>query len=214
MKTFLIVGAGKFGMHLAKYLCQMGNEVMLVDKDEKIINEISSSVTATEIGDYTIKANLASLGVDDYDYVFVGLSSFQDSLIIVDYLKELGARYVIAKASSELHEKFLLKNGADKIVYPERDAGYNEAVAYSNENIYDYIKLSDDAGIYEIEAPTKWCGKSLSGLNVRRIHNVSVIARKVGLNVYPINDPEYVFTKSEHIFVMGDKKDIRKITKE
>ncbi len=214
MKTFLIIGAGKFGMHLAKNLCQMGNEVMLVDQDEKIINEVSDSVTATEIGDFTIKSNLASLGVDDYDYVFVGVSSFQNSLIIVDYLKELGARYVIAKASSELHEKFLLKNGADKIVYPERDAGYNEAVAYSNENIHDYIKLSDDAGIYEIEAPTKWCGKSLAGLNVRRIHNVSVIARRVGLNVYPINDPDYVFNKDEHVFVMGDKRDIRKLTKE
>lgn len=214
MKTFLIIGAGRFGMHLAKNLCQMGNEVMIVDQDEKVINEISNTVTATEIGDFTVKSNLAALGVDDYDYVFVALSSFQNSLIIVDYLKELGAKFVIAKAASELHEKFLLKNGADKIVYPERDAGYMEAVTYSNNNVHDYIKLSDDAGIYEIEAPTKWCGKSLSGLNVRRIHNVSVIARRSGLSVYPINDPEYVFTKSEHIFVMGDKKDIRKLTKD
>lgn len=214
MKSFLIIGAGKFGTHLAVNLCQMGNEVMLVDERESIINDISSQVTATEIGDYTVKSNLVALGVDDYDYVFVGLSNFQNSLIIVDYLKELGAKCVIAKASSELHEKFLLKNGADKVVYPERDAGYNEAVSYSNNNIYDYIKLSDDAGIYEIEAPHKWIGKSLSGLNVRRIHNVSVIARRNGANVYPINDPDYVFNREEHVFVMGDKKDIRKLTKE
>lgn len=214
MKTYLIIGAGKFGYHLAKNLCQMGNEVMLVDSNEELINEYSDSVTATEIGDYTVKSNLASLGVDDYDFVFVCMSDFRNSLVIVDHLKELGARCVVAKASSEVHERFLLKNGADKVVYPERDAGYAEAVAYSNNNIYDYIKLSDDAGIYEIEAPDKWCGKSLAGLNVRRIHNVSVIARRDGMNVYPVNNPDYVFTKSEHIFVMGDKTDIRKLTKE
>lgn len=214
MKTYLIIGAGRFGSHLAKNLCQMGNEVMLVDSSETLIAENSKYVTATEIGDYTVKSNLEGLGVDDYDYVFVCMSDFRNSLIIVDNLKELGAQYIVAKAASEIHERFLLKNGADKVVYPEREAGYTTAVAYSNENIYDFIKLSDEAGIYEIEAPDKWCGKSLAGLNVRRIHNVSVIARKSNREVYPINNPDYVFTKAEHIFVMGDKKDIRKLTKE
>lgn len=214
MKTFLVIGASKYGLHLSMNLCQMGNEVMLVDKDGQKINEHSHLVTASEIGDYTIKSNLEGLGVDDYDYVFVCISDFQSSLVVVDYLKELGAQCIIAKASSIIHEKFLLKNGADRVVYPEKEVGYTSAVEYSNDNIYDYIRLSEDAGIYEIEAPDKWCGKSLSGLNVRRIHNVSVIARKNGMDVYPINDPDYVFNKNEHIIVMGYKNDIRKITKE
>jgi trk system potassium uptake protein TrkA len=214
MKTILVIGAGKFGTNLAVNLCDMDNEVMLVDENERKIDEASHMVTTSEIGDYTIKSNLEALGIDDYDYVFVCVGDFQDSLVIVDYLKELGAQYVIAKASSEIHEKFLLKNGADKVVYPERDTAYSTAVEYSSRNIYDFIKLSDDTGIYEIEAPDKWCGKSLGELNVRRTHGVTVIAYKTGEKVFAISSPDYVFKKSEHIIVMGDKSVIRKITRD
>lgn len=215
MKTILVIGAGKFGTHLAVNLCRLGNEVMLVDKDESLINEYSYDVTTAEIGDYTIKSNLEALGVEDYDYIFVCVGDFQSSLIIVDYLKELGAPYVIGKASSEVHEKFLLKNGADSVVYPERDTAYDTAVAYSNRKIYDFVRLSDDTGIYEIEAPDAWCGKSLIQLNVRKIHNISVIASKdSNQKVTAINSADYIFTKNEHIIVMGNAKDIRKVAKD
>jgi trk system potassium uptake protein TrkA len=215
MKTVLIIGAGRFGSHLAVNLCDMGNEVMLVDKSERLIDEYLHRVTTAEIGDYTVKSNLESLGVDDYDYIFVCVGDFQDSLVIVDYLKELGATNIIAKASSEIHEKFLLKNGADSVIYPERDIAYDTAVAYSNRKIYDFIKLSDNAGIYEIEVPDKWCGKSLLTLDVRKRHNVTVIASRDNNNqVTAINSADYIFTKSEHIIVMGDHKDINKITKD
>ena len=215
MKTVLVIGAGKFGIHLALEMCAMGNEVMLVDKSEKVIDEFADRVTTAEIGDYTVKSNLEALGVDDYDYVFVCVGDFQDSLVIVDYLKELGAAAVIAKASSEIHEKFLLNNGADKVIYPERDIAFNTAVEYSSKKIFDFIKLSDEEGIYEIEAPNAWCGKSLSTLNVRKIHNVSVIARKdKSSNVFAIKSPDYVFSKEEHIIVMGNKKDIGKLAKD
>lgn len=215
MKTTLVIGAGRFGKHLALNLCEMGNEVMLVDKSERIIDEISHRVTTAEIGDYTIKSNLQALGVEDYDYIFVCIGDFQDSLVIVDYLKELGAVCVIAKASSSVHEKFLQKAGADFIIYPERDSAYTTAVEYSNRKIYDFIKLSEDEGIYEIEAPDAWCGKSLEKLNVRKIHNVTVIAKKdKNDNVAAIKSADYVFSKDEHIIVMGSKKDIRKLAKD
>lgn len=215
MKTFLIIGAGEYGSHLAVNLCKMGNEVMLVDKNEKIIDELSYRITSAEIGDYTMRSNLEALDVDDYDYVFVCVGSFQDSLVIVDYLKELGASQIIAKAMSETHEKFLLKNGADRVVYPERDIAYNTAVEYSNKKIYEYMRLSDDAGIYEIETPDIWCGKSLIDLNVRKIHNVTVIACKDSSGkVTAIHSADYVFSKSEHIIVMGTASDIKKIAKE
>ncbi|MGN0523221.1 MAG: NAD-binding protein [Eubacterium sp.] len=215
MKTVLIIGAGKFGAHLAMNLCDMGNEVMLVDKSEKLIDEYSYRVTTAEIGDYTIKSNLEALGVEDYDYVFVCIGDFQDSLMIVDSLKELGAQNIIAKASSEVHERFLLKNGADKAIYPERDIAYDTAVTYSNRKIFDFIKLSDDAGIYEIEAPDAWCGRSLISLDVRKIHNVTVIASKDAYNnVSAINSADYVFSKNQHIIVMGTAKDIRKLAKD
>ena len=215
MKTVLIIGAGKFGRHLATDLCNMGNEVMLVDRNENLIEEYSHLVTTAEIGDYTLKSNLEALGVEDYDYIFVCIGEFQDSLVIVDNLKELGAQYIIGKASSEVHEKFLLKNGADKVIYPERETAYNTAVKYSNRRIFDFVKLGGDTGIYEIETPDAWCSKSLLQLDVRKTHNVTVIASKDSQNrVKAINSADYIFSKNEHILVMGDAKDIRKITKD
>ncbi len=213
MKSVLVIGAGKFGHHLAEYLCEMGNDVMLVDKNENLIDEYSEQVTTAEIGDYTIKSNLAALGVDDYDYVFVCIGDFQDSLVITNYLKELGASYVISKASSLIHEKFLLKNGADKIVYPERDNAYRMAVEFSDSKIFDYFQLNEDIGIFEISAPDSWLGKSLSSINVRKIHNITVIAYKFNEKIFPINSPDYVFSQAEHLIVMGDRADIKKITK-
>lgn len=213
MKSILVIGAGKFGHHLAEYLCEMGSDVMLVDKNESKIDLYSENVTTAEIGDYTVKANLQALGVDDYDYVFVCVGDFQDSLVIVDYLKELNAPLVIAKASSDIHEKFLLKNGADKVIYPERDTAYQMAVEYTNPSIFDYFKLSDNTGIYEISVPESWIGKSLAKINVRKIHSVSVIAYKEGGEITAINSPDYVFSPYQHIIVMGDKKNIEKIAR-
>lgn len=213
MKSVLVIGAGKFGHHLAEYLCEMDNDVMLVDKNENLIDEYSENVTTAEIGDFTIKSNLAALGIEDYDYVFVCIGDFQDSLVITSYLKELGASYVIGKASSLIHEKFLLQNGADRVVYPERDMAYNKAVEYSNSSIFDYFPLSEDTGIFEICTPSKWIGKSLANINVRKIHNVTVIAYKFNDIITPINSPDYVFSSNEHLIVMGKKNDIKKIVK-
>lgn len=213
MKSVLVIGAGKFGHHIAEYLCDMGNDVMLVDKNEILIEEYADAVTSAEIGDFTLKNNLSALNVKDFDYVFVCIGDFQDSLVITTYLKELGAPYVIGKASSLIHEKFLLQNGADNVIYPERDMAYNMAVEFNNTSIFDYFQLSKDTGIYEIAAPDAWVGKSLSSINVRKIHNITVIAYKDGDNVVAINSPDYVFTKANHIIVMGNKSNINKIVK-
>lgn len=213
MKSVLVIGAGKFGHHIAEFLCDMGNDVMLVDKSEVLIEEYADSVTSAEIGDFTIKNNLAALNVKDFNYTFVCIGDFQDSLVITSYLKELGAPYVISKASSLIHEKFLLQNGADQVIYPERDMAYNLAVEFNNTSIFDYFQLSEDTGIYEIAAPDAWIGKSLSSINVRKIHSITVIAYKDGDNVVAINSPDYVFSKANHIIVMGNKNNINKIVK-
>ena len=213
MKSILVIGAGKFGHHIAEYLCDMGNDVMLVDKDEALIDTYADKVTEAEIGDFTIKNNLEALNVKDYDYIFVCIGDFQDSLVVTSYLKELGAGYVIGKASSLIHEKFLLQNGADEVIYPERDNAYRMAVEYNDTSIFDYFKLSDDTGIYEIVPPDKWIGKSLANINVRKIHNITVIAYKDGDRVVAINSPDYIFSKAQHIIVMGENKHIKKISK-
>lgn len=215
MKTTLVIGAGRFGKHLALELCKLGNEVMLVDRNETIIDELAHRVTAAEIGDYTLYSNLEALGIDDYDYIFVCIGKFQESLVIVDHLKRLGAQKILAKASSSVHERFLKIAGADEIIYPERDSAYTTAVEYSNKNIYDYIKLNDEAGIYEIDVPSSWTGKSLENLNVRKTHGVTVIASKnADGNITAINSADYVFNPDEHIILMGTKNDIRKLTKD
>lgn len=213
MKSILVIGAGKFGHHIAEFLYDMGNDVMLVDKNEILIEEYADKVTSAEIGDFTIKNNLSALNVGDFDYVFVCIGDFQDSLVVTSYLKELGASYVISKASSLIHEKFLLQNGADQVIYPERDMAYNMAVEFDNTSVFDYFKLSEDTGIYEITAPDAWIGKSLSKINVRKIHNITVIAYKDGDEVVAVSSPDYVFTKANHIIVMGKKSDIKKIVK-
>lgn len=213
MKSVLVIGAGKFGHHIAEYLCDMGNDVTLVDKSEVLIEEYADTVTNAEIGDFTLKNNLAALNIRDYDYTFVCIGDFQDSLVITSYLKELGARYVIGKASSLIHEKFLLQNGADEVVYPERDTAYRLAVEYDNTSVFDYFQLSRDTGIFEIAPPDSWVGKSLLSINVRKIHNLTVIAYKNGDIITPINSPDYTFSKNEHVIVMGTKNDIKKIVK-
>ena len=214
MKSVLVIGAGQFGRHLAINLCDMGNEVMLVDENERVIEELSHQVTTAEIGDYTLKSHLEALDVEDYDHVFVCVGDFQDSLVIVDYLKELGAKDIIGKASSTIHEKFLLKNGADRVIYPERDVAYHLSVELTDNHVYDFIKLSKETGIYEIQAPDSWFGKSLDRLDVRRRNNVTIIAYRDSENkIRAINSPDYIFKRDEHIIVMGDEEDVNKITK-
>lgn len=213
MKSILVIGAGKFGHHIAEYLCDMGNDVMLLDKNANLIEEYADKVTNAEIGDFTLKNNLAALDVKDYDYIFVCIGDFQDSLVVTSYLKELGAGYIIGKASSLIHEKFLLQNGADEVIYPERDIAYRMAVEFDNNSIFDYFQLSGDTGIYEISPPDKWIGKSLSSINVRKTHGITVIASKSNEKITPISSPDYVFSKAEHIIVMGDKSTIKKISK-
>ncbi|MBR3148948.1 MAG: TrkA family potassium uptake protein [Eubacterium sp.] len=215
MKTTLVIGAGRFGKHLAIELCKLGNEVMLVDRNEKLIDELSHRVTSAEIGDYTMYSNLEALGIDDFDYIFVCIGKFQESLVIVDHLKRLGARKILAKASSSVHERFLTMAGADSIIYPERDSAYTTAVEYSSNSIYDYIKLNDESGIYEIDVPSSWSGKSLVDLNVRKTHGVTVIASKNSDGgITAINSADYIFNNNDHIIVMGDKNNIRKLTKD
>ena len=213
MKSVLVIGAGKFGRHIAEYLCNMGNDVMLVDKSEKLIEEYADTVTNAEIGDFTIKHNLKALDVADYDYIFVCIGDFQDSLVITTYLKELGARCVIGKATSEIHEMFLLKNGADRVIYPERDMAYRLAVEYDNSSIFDYFQLNESTGIYEITVPNHWIGKTLADVNVRKKFGVTVIAYKEGDLIKNITSPEYAFKAEEHILVLGEKNNIKKIAK-
>ncbi|NCB52049.1 MAG: TrkA family potassium uptake protein [Clostridia bacterium] len=209
MRSILIIGLGRFGTHLALKLMELGNEVMIIDKNEDVVNKLASQVTRALVGDCMESGVLESLGVSNFDLCFVCISDdFQSSLEITSILKELGAPCVISKTDRDIHAKFLLKIGADHVIYPERDMAQRAAFKYSAKNAFDYIELTPEYAILEAEVPEKWIGKTLRELDIRSKHNINVIGRKTEQKVIPFTSPDYVFSSGEHLVFAGSKKDI------
>ncbi len=157
MKTILMIGMGKFGHHLCQNLARLGNEIMIVDDREEVLEDLLPVVTSAKIGDCTNEEVLKSLGVRNFDLCFVCIgTNFQSSLEITSLLKEMGAKYVISKANRDIHAKFLLRNGADEVIYPDRDIAEKLAVKVSANHVFDYIELTEDYSIYEIPLIREW----------------------------------------------------------
>lgn len=176
MKTVLIIGMGRFGHHLTNNMISLGNEVMIVDKDESRLEDLTKLISNIKIGDCTNEDVLRSFGVANFDICFVCIgTNFQSSLEITSLLKELGAKYVISQATRDIHAKFLLKNGADEVIYPNRDSAEKLAIRVSNDNLYDYVELDNEYSIYEIPALRQWLGKTIKQTNVRAAFHVYII---------------------------------------
>lgn len=211
MKSILVIGMGRFGTFLAKKLVELNNDVMVIDKSRDIINAISGDFQNAHIGDCTNEVVLRSLGVSNFDKCFVTIGdNFQSSLEITSLLKELGAKYVISKANREIQAKFLLRNGADEVVYLERDMGEKLAIRHSMDNVFDYIELTEEYSIYEVSVPDSWVGNSIAALGVRAKYNLNVLAIKQGTKTFPMPRPDQVFSKGEHVMVMGKSEDIKR----
>jgi trk system potassium uptake protein TrkA len=208
MRSMLVIGLGRFGSHLALKLMELGNEVMAVDADEETVNRLAPSVTSAQIGDCMDEGVLRSLGVTNFDICFVCISSnFQSSLEITSLLKDLGAQRVISKTNREIHAKFLLKIGADEVVYPERDMAERTAFKYSAKGAFDYVELSPEYAIMELAVPSDWVGKSLKELDIRSRHNINVIGAR-NHRMVPITSPDYIFQENTHLVVAGEKKNL------
>ena len=161
MKNILIIGLGRFGKHIAMQLNQMGHEIMAVDLNEERVEKVLPFVTNAQIGDSTDAEFLKSLGIGNYDICFVTIGgSFQNSLETTSLLKELGARLVISRAERDVHEKFLLRNGADKVVYPEKQVAKWASIRYADDHILDYMEVDASHAIFEVEIPYEWIGKT------------------------------------------------------
>lgn len=209
MKSFLIIGAGRFGRHLAVKLAKLGNEVMIIDEHEEKINDIMTEVTGAQIGDCTNEQVLRSIGVRNFDVCIVAIGeNFQAALEISSLLKELGAKYVISKSNRDIHAKFLLRCGADEVVYVEREMAEKLAVRISAKNVFDYIELTPEYSIFEIPTPAGWVGKTIEQKNIRRKYNISILATKENGNVYPLPKADYMFKGSEHLIVIGEKDNV------
>ncbi|MBR6873325.1 MAG: TrkA family potassium uptake protein [Ruminococcus sp.] len=213
MKSILVLGAGEFGSTIAKRMSELGCDVLSVDSDENVINEISPYVTNAMIGDCTNRDLLRSLGIPDFDICVVALGGlFQASLEATCTLKELGAKFVMARATNDVQMKFLRMVGADEIAYPEKQTAIRFATRYASDMILDFIRLDSNYSIYEIKVPKDWVGKTLVQTDVRRKHKVNIITVKRGDSVF-IPHPETVFMENDITFVIGEMKDIRKCFK-
>jgi trk system potassium uptake protein TrkA len=212
MKSFLVIGAGTFGHHICRELVKQKCEVMIVDSDPKPLEDLVNVVTSAKIADCANIETLRSFDIPSFDACFVSVGrNFQYSLEITSLLKELGARKVFAKADEDIQAKFLLRIGADEVIYPEKDCAVRLSIAESSDSIFDCMPLTDDFGIYEITVPKKWVGKTVVKLDVRRAYNLTVLALKNGNDLRPLPPVDHVFTETEHLMVLGRDADIRRV---
>ena len=211
MKTVLLIGLGRFGRHLAMQLNELGHQVMAVDKDEERINECMSFVTNAQIGDSTRVDFLRSLGVSNYDVCYVTISgNFQNSLETTSLLKELGANYVVSRAERDVQAKFLLRNGADAVTYPEKQLAKWAAIRYTANHIFSYIELDEQHAIIEVAVPEDWQGRSIGELDIRRKYGVNILGVKRNGNTDVNISPETILDGSLTLLVLGENKALKK----
>lgn len=211
MKTVLIIGLGRFGSTMAMKLHELGHEVMAIDTSEDRINAVLPYVTSAQIGDCTNEQYMHSIGIRNFDICVVAIGdNFQSSLEITSLLKDLGARFVLSRASRDIHAKFLLKNGADQVVYPEKEMAVRSAVRYSSDNIFDYIELTPEHSIYETPVPDGWIGKSIVQMNVRNKYNLTILAVKYNDTLHPLPGADYMFKENDILVILGANRDINR----
>ena len=210
MTAILIIGVGEFGSQIAKRMTELRCEVMVVDSNEERINEILPYVTNARIGDSTNEEFMRSLGVRNYDVCIVSIGdNFQNSLETTALLSELGAQKVVSRASNDVQMKFLLRNGADEVVYPEKQMALRIATKYASESILDFVQLDSSYSIYEMRVPREWDGKNLVQLDLRKKFRLNIIAMKRNGQV-DVPMPDTVFSSGDEVFVIGEIKDIQK----
>jgi len=215
MKNFLLIGLGRFGKYFAKKMTELGHQVMAVDVNEERVNAVLPFVTRALIGDSTRQDFLQSLGVSDYDACIVTIADdFQKSLETTYLLKEMGAKRVVSRASRDIQQKFLLKNGADQVIFPERDLAEWTAVSLSSDRIFDFIALDEHYGVSEVEIPQSWIGKNLMELNVRQKYQVNIVGAKNKKGVVRNLLPNEPLKNSDRLLVMGKNEDIVRLFKD
>ena len=211
MKNILLIGLGRFGKHIAKQLNQMGHEIMAVDIDEERVNKVLPFVTNAQIGDSTDAGFLQSLGIGNFDICFVTIGGdFQNSLETTSLLKELGAKMVISRAERDVQEKFLLRNGADKVVYPEKQVAKWASIRYADDHILDYMEVDASHAIFEVEMPYEWSGKTIGELDIRKKYNINILAVKNEGAVSVAISTDTFLTAGSTLLVLGDYKAIQK----
>ena len=211
MKSVLLVGLGRFGRHIAEKLDELHHQVMAIDINEKRVGKVLPYVTNAQIGDSTDEEFMESLGISNFDVCIVAIGeNFQSSLETTSLLKELGAKLVVSRAGRDVHAKFLLKNGADEVVYPEKQLAAWTAIRYTAEHILDYVELDAEHAIFELSIPDSWIGKTVGQLDIRNRNNINIMAFKhCGImNLSIRSDTE--IPADDTMLVLGNIRDIQK----
>lgn len=209
-KSFMIMGAGRFGTSIAETLYRLGNEVFVIDENEDVIDEISDKVTHAIIGDCCDEKVLKTLGVSNFDTVIISMSeNMKSSILATVLLKELGAKFVIARAADKMHMKILEKIGADMVVLPEKEIGEKLAYQITSSKFLDYIELSDKYSIAEIVCPAKWLDKTLSELNIREKYGINIMAVERSDQIMIIPPPDYRAKAKDIFVVIGENDNIQ-----
>ena len=210
-KSILLIGAGNFGKHIARKFNELGHDVMAIDQDEERINDMMSLVTSAQIGDSTNEEFLRTLGVDNYDVCIVSIGGdFQSSLETTSLLKELGAKKVVSRAERDGQAKFLLRNGADEIVYPEKQLASWMGIRYSADHILDYIELDGEHAIFEVTVPKEWIGMTVGQLDIRRKYKINIMGIKKNGKFSVSITPDTVLTEDKTLMVVGEYKALQK----
>lgn len=211
MKSILLIGVGRFGKNIAMKLNELGHEVMAIDINEERINEILPYVVGAQIGNSTNFEFLRSLGINNYDVCIVAISSdFQSSLETTSLLKELGAKMVVSRAERDVQAKFLLRNGADEVVYPERQVAEWAAIRYSADHIMDYIELDEKYAIFEVVVPENWVGRSIGQIDIRKKYSINILGIKYNDKMNIVIAPDIILTREMSLLVMGEYKTLQK----
>ena len=211
MKSILLIGLGRFGRHIAIKLDELNHQVMAVDNNESRVEAVLPYVRNAQIGDATNEDFIRSLGVRNFDVCIVAIGdNFQSSLETTSLLKELGAKMVVSRAARDVHAKFLLRNGADEVVYPEKQLASWTAIRYSADHIFDYVELDEEHGIFEISIPDAWIGKTVGELDIRKKYNVNIMALRCNGVLDKNIASETLLGDDQTMLVLGNINNIQK----
>ena len=213
MKQIAILGLGRFGRALARTLVEMGHDVMGVDANEAVVEKMAPVLTNCVQADVMDEQTLLSLGVTNFDIVVVGIgnSDMQASIFTTLMLKEMGVEHVVCKVSSKKHARLLLKLGADRVVYPERDMGMRFAHSIAQSDVLEFIELSEEYSMMEINAPKYLIGKSLKESDVRSKYNINIVAIKRGKKIMVNPSPDAVLEQGDVLLAIGETKALTKL---